>query len=55
MRRLHVIGAIVIALWLLTLGWLVWRERHSESAQALATPLQMDSSGWHARCASCAA
>lgn len=50
MRRLHVIGAIVIVLWVLTLGWLVWRERHSETAQGAATSLRVSSSHWHARC-----
>ena len=52
MRRLHVIGAIVIVLWLLALGWLVWRERHSDGVQDLATSCPMPGSGWHARCAS---
>lgn len=36
-RRLHVLGALVIALWLATISWLVWRERHSPGT---ATPAQ---------------
>jgi hypothetical protein len=49
-RRLHVIGAIIILLWLAALGWLVWRQRHSEAAQPPETAPRAVSAAWHAGC-----
>jgi hypothetical protein len=51
-RRLHVIGAVIILLWLAALGWLVWRQRHSETAQPPETAPRAVSMGWHAGCGS---
>lgn len=52
MRRLHVVGAVIILLWLAALGWLVWRQRHSEAAQPPARAPRAVSMGWHAGCGS---
>lgn len=50
MRRLHVLGAIIILLWLAALGWLVWRQRHSAPAQPPETAPRTVSIAWHAGC-----
>ena len=50
MRRLHLLGAIIILLWLAALGWLVWRQRHSEAAQPPENAPRAVSLGWHGGC-----
>ncbi len=52
MRRLHVIGALIILLWLAALGWLVWRQRHSDAAQPPERLPPAIGLAWHAGCAS---
>jgi hypothetical protein len=50
MRRLHVIGVLIILLWLAALGWLVWRERHSPAAQPPESAPRAVGMAWHAGC-----
>ena len=50
MRRLHLVGALIIVLGLAALGWLVWRERHSETAQPPERLPRAIGLGWHAGC-----
>jgi hypothetical protein len=49
-RKLHVIGAVIILLWLAALGWLVWRQRHSPAAQPPERGPRVVGVAWHAGC-----
>ncbi len=50
MRKLHVVGALIILLWLAALGWLVWRQRHSTPAQPPERAPRAIGIAWHAGC-----
>ena len=50
MRRLPLGGALIIGLWLAARGWLVGRERHSETAQPPERLPRAIGLGWHAGC-----
>ena len=50
MRKLHLVGALIILLWLAALGWLVWRERHSDAAQPPERLPRAIGLEWHAGC-----